>query len=124
MHQDERLLIVANCFIAMRELVHPGEVSRVEVDLSDPEAIRLAIILGQHDELAIELFMESSDYPLEAAVTVFDHLQDHLVENGATRGEARPACRPGHAHPASCQRRDDNLLLVCPDDQGVIRKLI
>jgi hypothetical protein len=121
---DTRLSMVANCVRVLEELIQPGELARIEIGLSDPEAIVLTILLPPRDEFAIELYMESSDNPLDAAVTVFDYVQEHLAEEGPARGEARPACRPGHAHPASCRRQEDAVVLVCPRDSGVLRTIV
>lgn len=120
----DRLTVAAHCLLALRELTRGTELSRVEFTLSDPETLVVTIALQPRDEFVIELYMESSDYPLDGAVTVFDHVQDHLAEERSTWGEARPACRPGHAHPASCRHRGDHLVLICPHDLGVIKRLV
>jgi hypothetical protein len=120
---DLRLLMIASCMLAVNELINAGEVTTITADLSDSESIVFTIALSVPDEIIVEIFMESSDYPLDAAVTVFDRVQDYLAENGPTRAEARPQCRPGHAHPAMCQRRDSSLVLVCPADLSVLRQL-
>jgi hypothetical protein len=104
---DIRLTMIASCTLAV----------------NDPESIVFSVGLREPDEIIVELFMESSDYPLDAAVTVFDRVQDYLAENGPTRGEARPQCRPGHAHPAMCERKEASLVLVCPADLSVLRRL-
>jgi hypothetical protein len=121
---ENRLFVVGACLLALAELIHASEVPRIQIDLSDPETISLAIELQPRDEIVFELFMEASDYPLDAVVTAFNYVQDYLAENGPTRAEARPACRPGHAHPAICQRRDDAVVIVCPDDLDVIRRIV
>jgi hypothetical protein len=121
---DERLAVAGACLRALTELIQPAEVSRIEIDLSNPETISVTIELHPRDEIAFELFMESSDYPLDAVVTAFNYVQDYLAENGPTRAEARPTCRPGHAHPGICQRRDDAIVIVCPDDLEVIRRIV
>lgn len=120
---DIRLVMIAGCLHALNELVYTGEVMTISADLSDPESIVFSIGLREPDEIVVELFMESSDYPLDAAVTIFDRVQDYLAENGPTRAEARPQCRPGHAHPALCERRDSSLVLVCPDDLSLLRRI-
>lgn len=51
---------------------------------------------------------------MDAALTAFNWMQDHLAENGQTRAQARPTCPAGHAHPAICQNRRGFLYLVCP----------
>ncbi|MDQ2956316.1 MAG: hypothetical protein M3Y42_05060 [Actinomycetota bacterium] len=118
---DIRLVMVASCVQALNELVNTGEVTALSADLSDPESIVFTVGLREPDEIIVELFMESSDYPLDVAVTVFDRVQDYLAENGPTRAEARPRCRPGHAHPAMFHRRESSLVLVCPEDLTILR---
>lgn len=121
---DPRLSMAANCVRVLEALMQPSELARIGIGLSDPESILLTILLPPRDEIVIELYMESSDDPLDAAVTVFDYMQEHLAENGPTRGEARPACRPGHAHPSSCRRQEDSVVLICPRDMGVLRRIV
>src|ERR1700712_2618825 len=121
---EDRLFVVGACLLALAELIRPGEVPRIEIGLSDPETISLTIELQPRDEIVFELFMEASDYPLDAVVTAFNYVQDYLAENGPTRAEARPACRPGHAPPAICQRRYDAVMIVCPGDLEVIRRIV
>ena len=121
---DQRIAIAGACLQALTELIHVGEAARIQFDLSDPETIVLTIELSPQGEVVFELLMESSDYPLDAVVTAFNYVQDYLAENGPTRAEARPACRPGHAHPAICQRRDDAVVIVCPGDLEVIRRIM
>jgi hypothetical protein len=121
---ESRLSIVGACLLAMVELLGAGEAPRIEIILNDPEAISLTIELHPRDEIVFELPLEASDHPLDAVVTAFDYVQDYLAENGPTRAEARPACRPGHAHPAICQRRDDAVVIVCPDDLEVVRRIV
>jgi hypothetical protein len=121
---EERLPIAAACLLALTELLHTGEVPRIEINLSDPETISLTIDLHPRDEIVFELLLGASDYPLDAVVTAFDYVQDYLAENGPSRAEARPTCRPGHAHPAMCQRRDDAVVIVCPRDLEVVRRIV
>jgi hypothetical protein len=121
---EERLPIAAACLLALAELLHAGEAPRIEINLSVPETMSLTIDLHPRDEIVFELLLEASDSPLDAVVTAFDYVQDYLAENGLTRGEARPACRSGHAHPAICQRWDDAVVIVCPSDLEVIRWIV
>lgn len=124
MMDEDRLFVAGACLLALTELIHAGEVSRIEISLSDPEIIVLTIQLFSRDEIVFELFLDASDYPLDAVVTAFNYVQDYLAENGPTRAKARPACRPGHAHPAICQRRDETVVIVCPRDVEVIRRIV
>lgn len=121
---DERLAAAGACLLALAELIRPGEVPRIEIGLIDPDTILVTIELHPRDEIVFELFLDASDHPLDAVVTAFNYVQDYLAENGPMRAEARPVCRPGHAHPAICQRRDDAVVIVCPDDSGVIRRIV
>lgn len=57
-------------------------------------------------------------------MTALNYVQDYLTEDGPTQAEARPACRPDHTHPAICQRRGDAVVIVCPDDLEVIRRIV
>jgi hypothetical protein len=56
-------------------------------------------------------------------MTAFDLAQQELAESDLSWGEARPACLPGHAHPATCSEVGNSVVLACPLDYAVIRVL-
>ncbi|MBV9823122.1 MAG: hypothetical protein JO144_12865 [Actinobacteria bacterium] len=120
---DNRLDSASQCVRVLGELLEPGELARLTVDLSVPETISFTAQLTRGDQLELTLYSESDD-PLDAARTAFNWLQDYLAENGETRGQARPACPAGHAHPAICQEQDGGLYLVCPADPGTVRRIL
>lgn len=124
MTEDVRLSVSAACLRVLAALFEPGELRAVSFDLADAATIGVTVGLPGLEERFIELFAESSDHPLDMVLPVFDQLQQFLAEeNGPTWGQARPHCRDEHAHPASCQRIDDGLYLVCPTDRQPFEQL-
>lgn len=60
LRQDyEDRLFVVGLLRALTEPIHVGQAPRVEINLSDPEAIVLTIELHPRDETVFELFMEA-----------------------------------------------------------------
>jgi len=124
MTEDVRMRVAAACVRVLGELFEPGELRAVSFDLADPETIGVTVGLPGIDERFIELFVESADHPLDMVLPVFDQMQQFLAEeNGSTWGQARPRCRDGHVHPASCHRIDDALFLACPVDRESFKRL-
>ncbi|MFL6163197.1 MAG: hypothetical protein ACJ74U_13320 [Jatrophihabitantaceae bacterium] len=124
MTQDDRLLTAVTCLRVLATLFGPGELRAISFDLAEPDTIGVTIGLPGIDERFIELYTKSADHPLDLVLPVFDQLQQFLAEeNGPTRGEARPHCRDGHTHPATCHRKDDGLFLVCPVDLEPFERL-
>jgi hypothetical protein len=58
--------------------------------------------------------------PEEQKATIAERLQDEYGETGGAWAEARPACQPGHAHPAMAEIRDGRAVWRCPRDGRVV----
>lgn len=124
MTPDVRLTVSAASLRVLGELFELGELRAVSFDLAEPDTIGVTVGLPGIDERFLELYAESGDHPLDMVLPVFDQMQRFLAEeNGPTWGQARPRCRDGHVHPASCQRIDDGLYLVCPTDWKSFKRL-
>jgi hypothetical protein len=94
---------------------HPGEQPLIEITLSEGETV--GAYLPDVDMCL--------DYgPGDAVCTVFDSLQRDLPHQRQLWGQALPACRSGHPHPALIRQLDGAVQLYCPADRETLRVLV
>lgn len=93
----------------------PGGQPQIEVTLSDGETVGAYI---PDEDMCL-------DYGIGYGIcSVFDSLQQDLPHIRQLWGQALPACRPGHPHPALIRERDGAVQLYCPADRECLRVLV
>lgn len=123
MNAETALQRLAYALLGISPLLSIDELAGVTWEDDDGRlAINLELAAGPR--ITVNVGLESSGASLANVVmTAFDLLQQELAETTPFRSQARPACRPGHAHPATCEELDNVVALVCPQDHQVLRPI-
>jgi hypothetical protein len=110
----------------MRDLQRPAPVAftvrwEPPVDDDQPGTLWFAEVELNLGGFGIPLFPMLD--PEEQKAMLAERLQDELTETHGAWGQARPACRPGHTHPASAEMRDGAAVWSCPRDGTVLARI-
>jgi hypothetical protein len=120
---DERIDAAVGCLRTLGTLFGEDELFGIAVEFLPGEQMMLMMRTIAGDDIRIGPLANVVIDPLQAAVDAFDRAQVSLAENGTTRAQARPPCRPGHSHPAICQVVDDVVVLLCPQDMTILQQV-
>ena len=124
MTTDTSLERLAYALLGISPLLSLEEIANISWQ-TEAAMLSVTVELASGSELTVNVGLEASGSNLAHVVmTAFDLMQQELAETEGYWGRALPPCRPDHAHPATCDKLNDSVALVCPEDQQVLRVFV